>query len=697
MEQNLFESLQQRRQQLLAFAEKAASFGWIPREKTDKANSLILSLQEIKEKLEQDVLTIGVIGQMKCGKSTFLNAFVFQDEVLPAATTPMTAALSVITYGPQKKVVADFYTEDEWAEQVQQSKRSLDDLEGAEKSKVQAAKELVEKSYKLGNQLNSLLGKQQEDTLERLEEYVGADGKYISMTKAVKIYYPKDYLKGVEIVDTPGFNDPIVSREERTKSFLRKADVVLMMLYAGRPFDATDRDIIFKYVGQAGTGKVLVGINKYDIPYGNGETEDEIKAYVEKEIRQACKEDDRDNTSISHLLKHLNPIPLSAEMALLSQLPMTRITNNEDWQHAWNRHCDTFGIGSQQQFAELSKLDVLSGAIQEVIEKEKQEILFAKPTNALNAAGEKILDDIKSKILTLRETLSILKTPDTELEEKLSQLNKLERKCTKKVDGLKLNIELEEQQRWRKSYEELVDTVISKKKELLRIVDQMSTKWIGKVGVDKTASELNRKFEDLQYEIAKVVRRQKEDLHQKIVNEAEYCIDSLFRALRQFFDDSDSAKVLGNIKKVWSFDPVSIDQIEIDFKDYISKSNFGDYVNVFVKTHIGGFLTLDFNRKETKSHFEDMVNRIPKVYEKEGIYEYYHDVIRDGILERIPETEKILFEELISPLKEALQKVLDDKSNRESQLKDTKAELEKAKEQKLLIEQQKEEMKQFHA
>lgn len=40
---------------------------------------------------------------MKCGKSTFLNSFIFEDDILPAATTPMTAALSVITYGEKEK------------------------------------------------------------------------------------------------------------------------------------------------------------------------------------------------------------------------------------------------------------------------------------------------------------------------------------------------------------------------------------------------------------------------------------------------------------------------------------------------------------------------------------------------------------------------------------------------------------------
>lgn len=99
MKQNLFEELQTKKTKLIELADKAAEFGWIPTKKSnDASNKEIISLEEIKEKIDKDILTIGVIGQMKCGKSTFLNSFVFQDDILPAATTPMTAALSVITY-----------------------------------------------------------------------------------------------------------------------------------------------------------------------------------------------------------------------------------------------------------------------------------------------------------------------------------------------------------------------------------------------------------------------------------------------------------------------------------------------------------------------------------------------------------------------------------------------------------------------
>ena len=429
MEQNLFEEFQNKKKKLKSMALKAKEFGWIDENRC----------KELIDKLEKDILTIGVIGQMKCGKSTFLNSFVFEDTILPAATTPMTAALSVITYGEQKKVVAEFYTNDEWEEQKAQAARSLDDVAGdtMAESKIKAAKELVSKASRLGSNLRDYLGKTKEDSFENIIEYVGADGKYVSITKSVKIYYPKEYLKGVEIVDTPGFNDPIVSREERTKEFLKKADVVLMMLYAGRPFDATDRDIIFKNVSQCGIGKVLIGINKYDIPYCsdvNPEDEEQIKDYVKSEIAKACRESN-DNT-LSDILSEAEPIPLSAEMALLSELPMSKVNSEEALSFAWNRHCSNFGIGSQPEMRKWSHIDNLVNAIRNLIDKEKSQILFAKPLNAIYAAGGKLKMDNENSLNQKKAEIAMLQSPDDDLEDREYNLSKACRRLEKKLGFL---------------------------------------------------------------------------------------------------------------------------------------------------------------------------------------------------------------------------------------------------------------------
>ena len=280
-----------------------------------------------------------------------------------------------------------------------QASRNLDEVSGnsLQESKVKAAKELVEKSAKLGSSIKDLLTKgKQEDSFEHLIEYVGAEGKYVAITKSVVIYYPKEYLKGVEIVDTPGFNDPIVSREERTNEFLKKADVVIMMLYAGRPFDSTDRDIIFTNVRQCGIGKVIIGINKYDIPYENGETEDEIKEYVKSELKKACKLCD-DNTLVE-ILDETEPIPISAEMALLSELPMAKINSEEHLDFSWKRSCDTFEISNQKEMRDKSHITDLINAVKSLLEKEKDEILFKKPINAILAAGHEKKDAIEKSL-----------------------------------------------------------------------------------------------------------------------------------------------------------------------------------------------------------------------------------------------------------------------------------------------------------
>lgn len=424
-----FQQLRDKKERLGVLITQATEYGWI--DETRK--------EELISKINSDTLCIGVIGQMKCGKSTFLNSFVFGDTILPSATTPMTAALSVITYGEEKKLKAEFYTPDEWSEQKMQANRNLEDVKGdsAEESKIQAAKELVEKSAKLGDQLESLLGKTQEDTLDDLEQYVGADGKYVSITKSVTIYYPADYLKGVEIVDTPGFNDPIVSREERTKEFLKRADVVVMMLYAGRPFDATDRDILFKNVRQCGIGKVLIGINKYDIPYcneQNPEDEEKIKTYVKNELCKASQS--CGDTTLEELLKETEPIPLSAEMALLAQLPISKIEHDETLKFNWDRHCHDFGIGTQEEMYKWSKAQDLNEAIKKLVLTEKDKILFAKPLNAISAAGNEKLSQITNSLSQCEERLRLLEMPDDELDERQASLEKVTHRLNKKIDVL---------------------------------------------------------------------------------------------------------------------------------------------------------------------------------------------------------------------------------------------------------------------
>lgn len=639
MSANLFQELRERKEKLLSFTHKAKEYGWIDavREK------------EICDKINTDVLTIGVIGQIKCGKSTVLNAIVFEDDVLPSATTPMTAALTVITYGEKKKLKAEFYTSDEWAEQKMQAARSLEEVanDSLEESKVKAAKELVEKSVRLGSSINSLLGTTKEDNLEQLAEYVGADGKYVSITKSVTIYYPKDYLKGVEIVDTPGFNDPIVSREERTKSFLQKADVVLLMLYVGRPFDSTDRDILFKNVRQCGIGKVLIGINKYDIAYHNGEPEAVIQEYVKDEIRKACQE--CDDTTLVEILKETDPIPLSAEMALLSELPMTKVINSEIYNSAWQRYCDDFEISSQSQMKEKSHLENLMDAVKQVIEKEKLEILLRKPFSAILNAGNKKKTDIEKQIKECDFLIKNLSSPEEEIEEKIANLSKANRRLNKKIDFLGDDIENALKNETRRGENLLEDTIDSSCNQMDKTIEDLGLFQGGNsiaYKLEAKISQLNRALKQQSQEIADKAKRQIKTCIEGFIDEAN-------DVLLKYVPDYNAYDILKSIENEVIFD---LDNDNSFVKDWNTDFQRYDWGNI-----VGNLL----DHGTIKSGLHQEVKKIRQT----NVKSYVESILesKNNILENVK--EKVI-EETIQPLKTQLDDFLEHKGNRENQLKE---------------------------
>lgn len=658
-ELNLFEEFQKKKESLRGLIAKAREFGWIDDDRVTSMN----------DKLDNDILTIGVIGQMKCGKSTFLNSFVFEDTILPAATTPMTAALSIITYGEEKKIVAEFYTVDEWTEQTIQASRSLEDAEGnsLEESKIKAAKELVGKSSKLGGSLSNYLGKSNEDSFENLEEYVGADGKYVSITKAVKIYYPKEYLKGVEIVDTPGFNDPIVSREERTKEFLKKADVVLMMLYAGRPFDATDRDIIFKNVAECGIGKVLVGINKYDIPYCNEvnpEDENQIKAYVKSEINKACRESY--NSILSQILEEVEPIPLSAEMALLSELPFSKISESDALNFAWNRHCKGFGISTQQEMRKWSKIDDLIASVKEVIEKDKIEILISKPLNAIRARGTELKQSKENAISLTSSEVENYKVPDYILEEKLNNIKRAERKLNRQCDILLRDLNTAVEIFTHNSYEDIEDVIERTRKNMIKYVDDNLGRFTKLENlIDPLNDILNSIKRELRKPIIGQLGRCKVQLMEHISDALNNSNEIIIKYLpefdrKDFFDDMN-----GNVKfkydGLYELENLEVDHLVPSLKD-------GNFFLTFRAIH----------NTKNKIAIKDEITKLSKDMEQKSralVDSVFSD--SDKIVEEI---RKMVVDEMVTPLKDQvieIQSGVDDKEARLAKAEQTLAELKK--------------------
>lgn len=254
-----------------------------------KIKEKVCDIKEGGDRLKRDneILKIGAVGQVKAGKSSFLNSLLFEGEnVLPRASTPMTAGLTVLEYGEKNVFSVEYYTAKEWEKfedkvkeyddfvnNVKSMNPALTDEEAAKMANIpdelSAAKELISRCTRVAK---GKVGKASEendftdikDLQDILENFVGADGQFTSVVKSLTIRLNDERLKGMRIVDTPGVNDPVVSREHRTREFLRECHGVFFLSFASRFFDSTDVNFLTNRIGSQGIGTVVLIASKFD-------------------------------------------------------------------------------------------------------------------------------------------------------------------------------------------------------------------------------------------------------------------------------------------------------------------------------------------------------------------------------------------------------------------------------------------------
>ncbi|MFP6345940.1 dynamin family protein [Helicobacter pylori] len=295
-----------------------------------KAEELEKTLKELQD-TNRD-LKVGIIGRVKAGKSSLLNALIFDGkEVLPKAATPMTASLTVLKYAKTLSAEVEFYSQKDIAEleneheryvrefnriadeevKKQKEKQSLANrtkegfknlsnkfsgnksAEAAPKERTLSDEEINKRAERIAkNTLNEdtklvssydqyermkksgslntknldpcIQANSLQELNQKLLQFVGADGKYMPCTKAVQISLNNPNLKDLEVIDTPGVNDPIVSREERTKALLKDCDVVFIISPSGQFLTDSDMSLFDRVSNKEGLQEIYFVASQAD-------------------------------------------------------------------------------------------------------------------------------------------------------------------------------------------------------------------------------------------------------------------------------------------------------------------------------------------------------------------------------------------------------------------------------------------------
>lgn len=249
-------------------------------------------------------MRLAIVGCMKVGKSSFLNTVLFDgEEILPQAATPMTAALTHISYGEQNSAEIVFYNKSDWCA-IEDNAKKLDErtdqlLKEAEEKYKQSVKDrgasvpirlptredcfnkakmefsnedneavvaCYEQSKAANTQMRLQTGNEESKVInhqditglmKELSKYVGAYGEYTPYVKYVKLFIHDERLKGLDITDTPGIHDPIASRGVITTEYVKNSDAILFLTSSDTPL--SESEIAFL--------KKNVPANKYDDSY----------------------------------------------------------------------------------------------------------------------------------------------------------------------------------------------------------------------------------------------------------------------------------------------------------------------------------------------------------------------------------------------------------------------------------------------
>ncbi|MFQ4140602.1 dynamin family protein [Chlorogloeopsis sp. ULAP02] len=187
----------------------------------------IEDIKVVSKNLRQGVFRLLVLGDMKRGKSTFLNALI-GEKILPSDVNPCTAVLTVLRYGAEKKVTVHFNDG--------KSPQNLDFDEFKHKYTIDPAE------------------------AKKLEQH--NKQAFPDVSHAV-VEYPLPLLeKGIEIVDSPGLNDT-EARNELSLGYINNCHAILFVLRASQPCTLGERRYLENYIRGRGLS-IFFLINAWD-------------------------------------------------------------------------------------------------------------------------------------------------------------------------------------------------------------------------------------------------------------------------------------------------------------------------------------------------------------------------------------------------------------------------------------------------
>lgn len=370
-------------------------------------------LDKIYANAKNHKFSIGITGVLSAGKSTFLNALLGK-EILGSSTIPETANLTILKYKDRQFAEVFFWNTSEWEElkKAAQYDKSLQSF-------------VVESETIFSNRLKDYITdttKSEIITLDRLNTYTSAndESKLCNLVKEVALFTPLKFLQnGVEIVDTPGLDDPITKREEITKDYIAQCDLLIHVMNASCVATQVDIDFILESLLEQNISRLLVVLTRIDLISEKelAQSLEYTKTSLAAQLKKAEYSGDVDS-----IIERIDFIPVASFLALL---------------HKTNREDEALKKGFS-----LEKTGIL--AVEEYLDKMLLGENSLKQKDILYLAYRGFLKTIKQCKEEMRLESILLNASENELEEMIANLKNEQKKLLLQLDSKKQELKIKQ-------------------------------------------------------------------------------------------------------------------------------------------------------------------------------------------------------------------------------------------------------------